>query len=144
MTSPTTRDELRALLAQAVWDAMDERCTDPCFSQNNQDYLVGCGCIKDASDAILAALDGAGLPTEALVAVLKGEAVIVPKEPTNRMMALGGPEVRKAARLDPGDGNMQTIWGEFEKEFSVIVKRLVSTERELQALKCRVPKEKSR
>ena len=93
---------------------------------------------------ILAALDGAGLPTEALVAVLKGEAVIVPKEPTNRMMALGGPEVRKAARLDPGDGNMQTIWGEFEKEFSVIVKRLVSTERELQALKCRVPKEKSR
>ena len=107
MTSPTTRDELRALLAQAVWDAMDERCTDPCFSQNNQDCLVGCGCIKDASDAILAALDGAGLPTDALVAVLKGDAVIVPKEETDEMLQAairaedhGGDGDTWAAKLD--------------------------------------------
>ena len=35
---------------------------------------------------------------------------VVPKQPTNRMCAAGGPEVRKACGLDEGPGNMHTIW----------------------------------
>ena len=61
--------ELCDLLKTAVWDGMDSRCSEPCWADTNSDTIRGCGCMDKAADAILAALDAAGL-------------VVVPWEPT--------------------------------------------------------------
>lgn len=75
--------ELREILKKAVWDGMDARCVEPCWAATNTDTIRGCGCMDKAADAILSALDAAGL-------------VVVPREPTEEMISAGEDRDRPA------------------------------------------------
>jgi hypothetical protein len=76
--------ELREILKKAVWDGMDDRCVEPCWAATNTDTIRGCGCVGNAADAILSALDKAGL-------------VVVPREPTEEMTSLGWDQALREA-----------------------------------------------
>lgn len=93
---------VRELLKTAVWDGMDSRCSDPCWADTNSDTIRGCGCMDKAADAIIAALDAAGLvvvprePTEEMVkAAEEGDLVNYPAEDSWKYMIAASPFAKK-------------------------------------------------
>lgn len=101
-----TWEELVEVTARAAREApllRDGRKPDPDYPLSPGDLLRG----RAALTAICTTLC---IPPAAGFALLKGEAVVVPKVATMRMNASAGPAVRAACGLDDKDGNMVDVW----------------------------------